>query len=154
PAAERQKRNAQQGDRYPVPLADKGMELVFAEIRNIREQGGRMVVQRAPGHDPAHVRPEAAIARRIWIAFHVSILVMHTVRRYPEKRAAFQRQCGADGKEIFHPFVSLESSMREQTVISNADSQASGNPPKQQGGEKAFPGEHEERGNRAYMECA
>jgi hypothetical protein len=79
---------------------------------------------------------------------------MHTMRRYPEKRAAFQRQRGADGKKIFHPFVGLESAMREQPVISNADSQASGNPPKQESGEKAFPGEHEERGNRAYMECA
>src|SRR5439155_2285388 len=104
------------GNGDPMPLADKSVELVFAKIRNIRKQGGRMIVQRAAGHDPAHVCPEAAIARRMRIAFHISILVMHTMRCYPEKRAAFQRQRGADGKEIFHPFVSLESAMREQPV--------------------------------------
>ena len=107
----------------------------------------------APGHDPAHVRPEAAIARRVRIAFHVSILVMDAMRRYPEKRSAFQRQRGAEGDEIFEPLISLEAAMREQPVISNADAQAAGNPPQKQRDEKSLPGKHEKRCDRAYVKC-
>jgi hypothetical protein len=47
------------------------------------------------------------------IAFYVSILVMDAVRRHPEKRAAFQRQRGAEGNEIFEPFIGLEAAVRE-----------------------------------------
>src|SRR5579859_7777564 len=112
-----------------------------------------MVVQSTPGHDPAHVRPEAAIARRMRIAFHVSILVMDAMRRYPEKRAAFQRQRSAEGNEIFEPLVSLETAMREQPVIRNADAQAAGDPPQQQRDEKSLPGKHEKRCYGAYVKC-
>jgi hypothetical protein len=64
------------------------------------------------------------------IAFHVSILVMDAMRRYPEERAAFQRQRGAEGDEIFEPLVRLETAVREQPVIRNADAQAAGDPPR------------------------
>src|SRR5579862_5040650 len=110
-----------------------------------------MIVQRAAGHDPAHVRPEAAIARRMRITLYVGILVMYAVCRHPEKRAAFQRQRGAERQEILHPFMGLEAAMREQTVISNADSQASRNPPQYHCSEKSLPCKHEERSDRANM---
>jgi hypothetical protein len=87
------------------------------------------------------------------IAFHVSILVMDAVRRYPEKRTAFQSQRGAEGNEIFEPFIGLESAMRKQPVISNANAKASGNPPQKKRDEKRLPGKHEKRCDSAYMEC-
>jgi len=99
------------------------------------------------------VRPEAAIAWGMWIAFHVSILVMDTVRRYPEKRASFKRQRGAEGDEIFEPLVRLETAMREQPVIRNPDAQASGDPPQKHRDEKRLPGKHEERCYGAYVKC-
>src|SRR5579864_4749067 len=129
PAAECKKGQAQDRNRNPMPLADERVELIFAEMGNIRKQSGGMVVQRAPGHDPAHVRPQPAIAGRMRIAFHVSILVMDAMRCYPEKRAAFQGQRGAEGNEIFEPLIGLESAVREQPVISNANPKAPGNPP-------------------------
>src|SRR5436305_9917836 len=136
-----------------MPLADERVEFVFAEIGNIGKQRGGMVVQCPTGHDPTHVRPEPAIARRVRIAFHVSILVMDAVRRHPEKRAAFQRQRGAEGNEIFEPFIGLESTVREQPVIRNANAKATSNPPQKQRDEKCLPREHKERCNRAYVEC-
>src|SRR5438309_3490685 len=136
-----------------MPFTDKSVEFVFAEIGNIRQQSGGMVVQRPTGHDPAHVRPEPAIARGVRITFHVSILMMDAMRCHPEKRAAFQRQRGAEGDEIFEPFISLESAVREQPVIRNANAKAPGNPPQQQRDEKCLPREHKERSNRAYVEC-
>jgi hypothetical protein len=87
------------------------------------------------------------------IAFHVSILVMDAVRRYPEERAAFQRQRGAEGDEIFEPLVRLETAMREQPVVRNADAQAAGDPPQQQRDKKGLPGKHEKRCYGAYVKC-
>jgi hypothetical protein len=87
------------------------------------------------------------------IAFHVSILVMDAVRRHPEKRAAFQRQRGAEGNEIFEPLIGLEATVREQPVIRNANAKAPGHPPQKQRDEKRLPGKHEKRCDRAYVEC-
>jgi hypothetical protein len=99
------------------------------------------------------VRPEAAIAGRVRIAFHVSILVMDAMRRYPEKRAAFQSQRGAERNEIFEPLIGLETTVRKQPVVSNANAKAAGNPPQKQRDEKGLPGKHEKRCDRAYVEC-
>src|SRR5882724_1846400 len=153
PAAEYQQTDAQSRNWNPMPFADERMELVFAKIRNVGKERGGMIVQSAPCHDPAHVRPESAIARRMRITFHVSILVMDAMCRYPEKWAAFQRQRGAESQEILHPFVGLETAMREQPVISNTDSQTSSNPPQEQGDEKGLPGKHEKRRDRAHVKC-
>jgi len=99
------------------------------------------------------VRPEAAILRGVRITFYVSILVMDAMRGYPEKRAAFQGQRGADGDEIFEPLIGLESPVREQPMICNANAKAAGNPPQKQRDEKSLPGKHEKRRDRAYVEC-
>ena len=152
-AAKYQQADAQQRDRYPVPFADEGVKLVFAKIGNIGEQRGRMVVQRTSGHDPAHVRPEPAVTGRVRIAFYVSILVMDAMRGYPEKWAAFQGQRGTDCDEIFEPFMGLETAVREQPVICNANAKAPGNPPQKQRDEKRLPRKHKECCDRAYMEC-
>src|SRR5579859_7552389 len=153
PAAKNQQADAERRNRDPMPLADERVEFILAQIGNIGKQRGGMVVQRAPGHDPAHVRPETAVAGRMRIALHVSILVMDSVRRHPEKRAAFKRQCGADGDEIFEPLIRLKSTVREQPMIRNANAKAAGNPPQKQRDEKSLPREHEKRCDRAYVEC-
>jgi hypothetical protein len=129
------------------------MELVFAKIGNVGKQGGRVVVQRTASYDPAHMRPKTAILRRMRIAFHVSILVMHAVCRDPEKRAAFQRQRGTEGQEIFHPLIGFKSAMREQTVIRDTNSQAAGNPPQEHGDKKRLPCKHKKRGHCADVKC-
>jgi hypothetical protein len=136
-----------------MPFADEGVELIFAKIRNVRKQSGRVIVQGAPGDNPAHVRPQTAILRRVRIAFHISILMVDAVRCHPEKWTTFQCKRGTDGDEILKPFISLESAMREQPMISNANAQAAGDPPQKHRNEKCLPGKHEKRCNGAYVEC-
>jgi hypothetical protein len=87
------------------------------------------------------------------IAFNVSILVMDAVRRYPEEWAAFESQRGAEGNEIFKPLIGLESAVREQPVICNANAKAPGNPPQKQRDEKGLPRKHKKRSDRANVEC-
>src|ERR1051326_5247650 len=136
-----------------MPLADERMKLVFAQVGNIGEQRGRAVVQDASGDDPAHMRPKTAIARRMRVPLYVSILVMNAMRCHPEKRPAFQRQRGADGKKVLHPLIRLESAMSQQPVIAHPDAEAAGNPPQQHGHKQRLPGKHEERRDCAYMKC-
>jgi hypothetical protein len=130
------------------------VELVFAQIRDVGNESLLIVVVHdASGHDPAHVGPEAAIAGRMRIAFHISILVMDAVRGHPEKRAAFQRQRSAESDEILEPFIGFETAMGQQTVIRYADPKAPGNPPQEDRDKKGLPGKHEKRRDRAYVKC-
>ena len=45
-----------------MPAANPNLEPVFAKVGDIGQKLGRTAVHRAAGHDPAHVRPETAIA--------------------------------------------------------------------------------------------
>src|SRR5690348_11538153 len=116
PAAKREKNEAGQGDGNPVPFADECVELVFAEVWDIRQKSLRMIVHDSAGHDPAHVGPEPAIARRMGISLYISVLVMHPVSCHPEKRAAFQGQRAAGGQKIFQPLMSFVTAMCKQAV--------------------------------------
>ena len=81
-------------------------------------------------HDPAHVRPEAAVARAVRIAGLVGELMMHAVRGHPEDRPALERQRGAGGEEILKPLGALETAMRQQAVIAESDAETAGYPVK------------------------
>ncbi len=70
------------------------------------------------------MRPEAAIARGVRIARLVGDLVMDAMRGHPENRAAFKRQRGTNGQEVFDPLRVLEAAMRQQPVIAHANAQA------------------------------
>src|SRR5262249_2932995 len=149
---DQQKNAAEDRDRQPVPLADPVVELVFAKVGNVRQQLRCVVVQGAPGYDPAYVGPEAAVVRRVRVARLVGILMMDTVDRYPEVRPALQGQRGAGGQEVFNPLVSLVAAMREQAVIANADPQASRYPVQKHSQRQILPAEHKQRRNGANME--
>jgi hypothetical protein len=74
-----------------MPLANPNVEPVFSKVGNIREKlCGFIGRQSSPSHDPPHMRPQAAIAGRVRITVLVSVLVMQSMRRDPEDRAAFQ----------------------------------------------------------------
>ena len=59
-----------------------------------------VVVLRFAEENPAHVRPEAADARRVRIERLVGVLMVQAVRGDPEDRPAFERQRAADREEI------------------------------------------------------
>src|SRR5690348_1049333 len=105
------------------------MKFVFAKVGDIGQKRIKFVVHGFARQDPAHVGPESAFARGVWVAFFIRVLVMLAVRGDPENRSAFECQCSASGQEIFDPFWGLIATMREQPVIAHANSKASRNPP-------------------------
>jgi hypothetical protein len=78
-----------------------------------------------PGQNPTHVRPQAAITRRVWIAFFVCFLVVYPVRANPSDRSAFEGQRSADRKKILHPFWCLVAPVSEQPVVADANTKTS-----------------------------
>src|SRR5512146_1435715 len=88
------------------------------------------------------------------VAFLVGILMMNAVRRHPEHRPAFQSKCAANRQDVLDPLGRLVSTVREQAVISHADSQAAGNPPKQSGQHQGLPAEHKQSNDGADVKCA
>jgi hypothetical protein len=67
----------------------------------------------------------------VWIPFAIGELMMNAVRRHPENRATFERQRGANRQEVFHPFRGLVSAVRQQAVVTHANAETPGNPPKE-----------------------
>src|SRR5580704_4919855 len=67
PATDRKQCNSKYSERHPVPLGDPNMKLVFSQVGDIGQQLGNAVVHGLPRHDPTHMRPQAAILRRVRI---------------------------------------------------------------------------------------
>src|SRR5580700_753318 len=88
------------------------------------------------------------------VAVLIRVLVMNAVRRDPENRTAFERERSADGQKILHPLRRLVPTVREQAMISHADSQAARNPPQEHGNEQSLPCEEEKCRHRAHVKQA
>jgi hypothetical protein len=94
-------------------------------------------------HDPAHVRPEETLSRRMRVAMLIGLLMMDAMNGNPEYGAALKRERTAKREEIFQPERTLISPMGMEPVIAHADSKASGDPVKKDRGQKSGPVEHE-----------
>ena len=108
-------------------------------------------MQRVAEHDPAHVRPEAAVRGRVRIVVRVGMLMMLPMDRHPEQRAALKRQRGAHREEIFHRLGRLVRPVRQQAVIRHADAQREGHVIGDEQDGEAGPGELEQRPDGANM---
>src|SRR5580698_4417955 len=127
-----------------MPTADPNVKLVFAKVRNIRQEICRIVVHRLAGQEPADMGPKTAFAWRMRVAFLVCALVMLTMCRNPKDRTTFQSQSGAHGQKVFHPLRSFVATMREKAMISHAYTKTAGDPPQDHGDQESLPTEEEQ----------
>jgi len=97
-----------------------------------------------PRQDPAHMGPETAVLRRMWITFFVRVLVMHAMYRDEENWAALQSERATYGENVLHPFRRLIPSMHEESMVSHPNPDAAGDPPQKHRDQECFPGEYEQ----------
>jgi hypothetical protein len=135
-----------------MPLADPDVELVLAEVGDVGEEFGGVVVHGFAGDEPADVGPESSFAGRVRVAFFVGVLVMLAVGGDPEDGAAFESEGGADGEEVLHPFGSFVTAMGEEAMVAHADAEASCYPPEEHGYKEGLPVEHEESSDGSDVE--
>src|SRR5271155_1588012 len=121
------------------------MKSVTGQIGDVAFECCNVLAQRITSQDPTRVCPPLAIARGVRITFLVRELVMLTMDRYPEQRAAFQSHHAAERKKVLKPLGSCVRAMGEQPVITHAESQAACNPVQKDCDQERIPGEEKER---------
>lgn len=151
PSAKEQEGATEDRHGNPMPFADPDVEPVFAKVRDEGKKDRRVIVNALTGEDPADMGPEAAVLRRMGVAFFVRVLVMHTMDSDPEDGAALQGQRAAYGEKIFHPFRRLVASMGQEPMVAHADADAASDPPQGDRYEERFPREEKQSGDRSEM---
>ena len=111
-----------------MPPADPDMKFVFAKVRDVGEEDGRVVVNALAGEDPTDVGPKAAVLWRMRVAFFVGVLVMHAVDGDEEDGAALKGERAACGEGVLHPLGRFVAAMGEEAVVSHADAESACEP--------------------------
>src|ERR1700728_3530688 len=86
------------------------------------------------------------------IAGSIGFLVMNAMRGYPENRAAFKRECAANGKQILKSPWHLVRPVRVQPMVAHADAQPGGKPEQEKRDSQVRPTEHEEGGDGPHVQ--
>src|ERR1700722_788909 len=150
PANQQQRRKNQQGHRviprYPY---DKR---ILQQVRGIPPALFRTALGRVPDQHPDNMRPPFPVPRRMRVAGAIGELMMEPMRRYPEQRAAFQRERPANRQKIFDAPRNFIGSVSEQAVIAHADSKTESNPIKQDRRNCGRPTEVEQSGHGPNMD--
>src|SRR5204863_4817607 len=97
------------------------------------------------GHEPNHVAPPSTIVRRMRIAFLIAVGMMFTMVRHPNYRGAFAGKSAEKGEEPFHGPIRLKTAVREQPMVSQANTQAAGQPIQTNEQRHGFPSEEKRR---------
>src|SRR6185369_9092433 len=85
------------------------------------------------------------------IAGLVRQTMMQTMCGYPEYRATFQCHGGKNGEQIFNPLGCFIRAMRQQAVITHADTHSAGKPPQNCAERDSLPAEEKQRENGTDM---
>src|SRR5580692_2318433 len=100
PATKRVQNNSQNDQWYPVIIVQPYVEAIFSQIRRVFRHQACVVMLGIASKKPQHVRPPGTIARRVWVARFIGVLMVNAMRGYPENGSAFQGQRPADGEKI------------------------------------------------------
>ncbi len=106
------------------------------------------------GHEPQHVAPPGAVARRMRIAFLIAVRMMLAMVGHPNDGRAFAGQAAQERKKPPHRPVRLKTSVREQAMVAQADAQSAGKPVHADEQRHGLPGEKERSGQRTGMHDA
>src|SRR5271156_1659302 len=127
-SSDREQRDCEDGHRRKMVFREPDMKAVLGQIWDVAFECRHVLAQRIASQYPTRMRPPLAIARRVRITFLIRELVMLTMDSHPEKRAAFHGRHAANRKKVLKPLGCREGAVGEQSMITNAKSQAAGDP--------------------------
>src|SRR3954447_6431475 len=151
-ATDREKEEPERRQRNVMIRVQQAIEPLASKIRRVLPYQLRVVVMGVAEQNPADVRPEAAVARAVRIAFQIRQLMVLAVRGHPENRAAFERQRAAEREEVLERLRGLESAMRVKSVVAEADTEPHGEPVQGNRDREVRPGKGPERRDGEHME--
>ena len=136
-----------------MPVGEPDVELVFAEVGCVLREDRGVVMKTLAHEDPAHMRPERALTRRVRIAVLIRLLVMDAMRRDPEDRSPLERERAADREKVLDELGRPVAAVREQPVIRHSDAEHAACVVENQCGEHRAVVDIEERGYSSDMKA-
>src|SRR6185295_9363999 len=111
-----------------------------------------IVVLRRTADNPTNVRPPATVARCMGIPRAIRVRVMHPMCCNPLYRSTLEGQRATCHQKIFHWFRYFVTTVSKQPMIAHADTQATGNPVKNDAGYYCLPAEEKKRDHGTGVE--
>ena len=101
---------------------------IFGQIGGKAAHQGLVMLRAEIGHEPQHVAPPAAIARRVRIALFVAMHMMFAVVRDPGQGRAFARQAADQSQQAAKRLVGLKTAVGQLAMVAHANADAAGQP--------------------------
>jgi hypothetical protein len=147
PTSQAEQQQPAEHNRDVVQPVEIPVKAILHHVWRIAPQDCWLMHLSSAGENPTHVRPPAPIARRVRVAFAVSVRVMYPVRDDPVDRPTFKGQRPAERQKIFYGFRRLVAPVRQEAVKAHADAQAPRHPPEHGSRNHGLPAKGEERGH-------
>ena len=152
PSTNEEQHESQADQGHRVVAAKPSVEGIFAEVGRITRDHVGFVVLCSAAQDPAHVRPQAAVTRRMWIAVAIRVRVMNAMRGGPFNWTTLQCQRTTQHENIFKLFGVFIAAVGYEPVVTHADAETTGNPVEDNGTNDRLPVPHEQSCNRGEVE--
>src|ERR1700757_105832 len=144
-STDREQHESQNNRWSEMPLRQPDVKFVFGQIGDVALERCNVLAVGIAHQDPARIRPPLAIARRVRITVLVRELVMLTMRGHPYQRTSFHSRHAANRQKVLKPLGCRVGAMRQQAVITHAESEPAHHPVQEDRGEEPTPSEEEER---------
>jgi hypothetical protein len=130
PASESEEQYAYDHKGQPVIIVEPTIIAVLCHVGSVTFSGGLIVILCSSKQYPTDVRPQSAVARRMWITLAICVGVMYAVRRNPLNGSTFERQASAGHKKVFNQLRAFVTAVSKQPVIAHTDTETPTNPVK------------------------
>ena len=124
-------------------FVDQDQSLVILQVWNPTVMKFLEIFVRSGDCRPQNVTPPRSVQWRMRVAFVIAMCVMLPVISRPVERRTFARQSANDCQCLSNPVGTLETCMRQQSVIPKANTNSASDPVKEQAGDQTFPAEKE-----------
>lgn len=124
PTAEREHQDSENNQRHVIETVEQNVESIFDQVGRISLEGRLIMILCGATQDPTHVRPPAAIARRVRIAVSIRMRMMNAMCGDPLNGSAFERQRSTDNQKIFDWLWHAVSAMSEESMKAHPNAAA------------------------------
>ena len=124
PTAEGEHQDGEHDQWHVIETVEQNVESIFDQVGRVSLEGRLIMILGSATQDPTHVRPPAAIARRVWIAVSIRMRMMNAMCSDPLNGSAFEGQRSADNQKIFDWLGHAVSAMCEEPMKAHPNAAA------------------------------
>ena len=152
PASPHVEEYAQKNLIQTVSGIQKSVDRIFVQIRRVGPVIFINIQRLIESEEPAHLRPPEPLCRRMGIVGLIGSGMMQSVNCDPFDRAVLIGQTAENGQQIFQRFPQTKRLVRQQSVITETNSQPACNPLDDEKDPKSFPAEGEKSSQSCHVD--